>query len=267
MTIDADPFDQHEIRHLRPDQLVLDLDGFEGPIDLLLALARDQKVDLAKISILELADQYLAFVAAARRIRLELAADYLVMAAWLAYLKSRLLVPEPETAAGDDPAEMAQALAFQLQRLEAMRAAAARLLARPQLGRDVFGRGMPELPPSLERAVWAASLHDVLSAYGALSRRRGGDAYVPPSWQLWSVEQALARLRDLLGDLPAWGTLASFLPPGLAGGLLGRSIVASTLVASLELAKEGRLEIRQEAPFQPVWVRRRDDGAGGEGAP
>ncbi len=266
MTIDADPFDQHEIRHLRPDQLVLDLDGFEGPIDLLLALARDQKVDLARISILELADQYLAFVAAARRIRLELAADYLVMAAWLAYLKSRLLVPEPETAAGDDPAEMAQALAFQLQRLEAMRAAAARLLARPQLGRDVFGRGMPELPPSLERAVWAASLHDVLSAYGALSRRRGGDAYVPPSWQLWSVEQALARLRDLLGDLPAWGTLASFLPPGLAGGLLGRSIVASTLVASLELAKEGRLEIRQEAPFQPVWVRRRDDGAG-EGAP
>ncbi len=266
MTIDADPFDQHEIRHLRPDQLVLDLDGFEGPIDLLLALARDQKVDLAKISILELADQYLAFVAAARRIRLELAADYLVMAAWLAYLKSRLLVPEPETAAGDDPAEMAQALAFQLQRLEAMRAAAARLLARPQLERDVFGRGMPELPPSLERAVWAASLHDVLSAYGALSRRRGGDAYVPPSWQLWSVEQALARLRDLLGDLPAWGTLASFLPPGLAGGLLGRSIVASTLVASLELAKEGRLEIRQEAPFQPVWVRRRDDGAG-EGAP
>jgi len=266
VTIDADPFDQHEIRHLRPDQLVLDLDGFEGPIDLLLALARDQKVDLARISILELADQYLAFVAAARRIRLELAADYLVMAAWLAYLKSRLLVPEPETAAGDDPAEMAQALAFQLQRLEAMRAAAARLLARPQLGRDVFGRGMPELPPSLERAVWAASLHDVLSAYGALSRRRGGDAYVPPSWQLWSVEQALARLRDLLGDLPAWGTLASFLPPGLAGGLLGRSIVASTLVASLELAKEGRLEIRQEAPFQPVWVRRRDDGAG-EGAP
>jgi len=266
VTIDADPFDQHEIRHLRPDQLVLDLDGFEGPIDLLLALARDQKVDLAKISILELADQYLAFVAAARRIRLELAADYLVMAAWLAYLKSRLLVPEPETAAGDDPAEMAQALAFQLQRLEAMRAAAARLLARPQLERDVFGRGMPELPPSLERAVWAASLHDVLSAYGALSRRRGGDAYVPPSWQLWSVEQALARLRDLLGDLPAWGTLASFLPPGLAGGLLGRSIVASTLVASLELAKEGRLEIRQEAPFQPVWVRRRDDGAG-EGAP
>jgi segregation and condensation protein A len=262
MTTAADPFEQHEIRHLRPDQLVLDLDGFEGPIDLLLTLARDQKVDLAKISILELADQYLAFVAAARRIRLELAADYLVMAAWLAYLKSRLLVPEPETVAGDAPAEMAQALAFQLQRLEAMRAAAARLLARPRLGRDVFARGMPELPPSLERPAWEATLHDLLSAYGALKRRREGVAYAPPSWQLWSVEHAIARLRELIGDLPAWGTLASFLPPGLADGLLGRSIVASTLVATLELAKEGRLEIRQEAPFQPVWVRRRQGGDG-----
>jgi segregation and condensation protein A len=267
VTTADDPFDQHEIRHLRPDQLLLDLDGFEGPIDLLLALARDQKVDLAKISILELADQYIAFVADARRIRLELAADYLVMAAWLAYLKSRLLIPEPETAAGDDPAEMAQALAFQLQRLEAMRDAAQRLMARPQLGRDVFARGAPELPPTLERAVWGASLHDLLAAYGALKRRRDGVAYAPPSWQLWSVEEALARLRDLIGDLPAWGTLSSFLPDGLAEGLLGRSIVASTLVASLELAKEGRLEIRQEAPFQPVWVRRRDrDVGGGEGA-
>jgi segregation and condensation protein A len=157
---------------------------------------------------------------------------------------------------------MAQALAFQLQRLEAMRAAAARLLARPRLGRDVFARGMPELPPSLERPAWEATLHDLLSAYGALKRRREGVAYAPPSWQLWSVEHAIARLRELIGDLPAWGTLASFLPPGLADGLLGRSIVASTLVATLELAKEGRLEIRQEAPFQPVWVRRRQGGDG-----
>jgi segregation and condensation protein A len=121
---------------------------------------------------------------------------------------------------------------------------------------------MPELPPSLERPAWEATLHDLLSAYGALKRRREGVAYAPPSWQLWSVEHAIARLRELIGDLPAWGTLASFLPPGLADGLLGRSIVASTLVATLELAKEGRLEIRQEAPFQPVWVRRRQGGDG-----
>lgn len=263
MTGAGDAFAEDAPPRLSPHALVLDLDGFEGPIDLLLALARDQKVDLARISILELADQYLAFVAEARRIRLELAADYLVMAAWLAYLKSRLLLPVPPDAEGASPADMAQALAFQLQRLEAMREAAARLLARPQLGRDVFPRGAPDLPPRAEAAVWDAGLFDLLQAYGAMRRRRDGAGYTIPEWRLYSVEEALSRLRELVGRLPDWATLSSFLPPELMEGLVGRSVVASTLVASLELAKEGRVEIRQDGPFGPVWVRRRAEGEGG----
>lgn len=261
MTHAADDFAADAPPRLRPDQLVLDLDGFEGPIDLLLALARDQKVDLARISILELADQYLAFVAEARRIRLELAADYLVMAAWLAYLKSRLLLPDPPEAEGESPAEMAQALAFQLQRLEAMREAAARLLARPQLGRDVFPRGSSDVPARVEVVVWDASLFDLLQAYGSMRRRRDGEEYTIPEWRLYSVEEALSRLRELVGRMPDWATLSSFLPPELMEGLVGRSVVASTLVASLELAKEGRVEIRQDGAFGPVWVRRREGGA------
>ncbi|HZH27098.1 MAG TPA: ScpA family protein [Azospirillaceae bacterium] len=248
-----------EGRRAGPEALVLDLNGFEGPIDVLLALARDQKVDLARISILQLADQYLAFVAEARRIRLELAADYLVMAAWLAYLKSRMLLPEPDPPEGETAEDMAQALAFQLQRLEAMRDVAAKLFARPQLGRDVFARGAPEIPERAERTVVDVSLYDLLRAYADVRRRKEADRdYTIPEWTLYSVEEALGRLRDIVGRLPDWSALASFLPPGLQDGLVGRSVLASTLVASLELAKEGRVEIRQDGAFQPVWIRRKE---------
>jgi segregation and condensation protein A len=235
--------------------LVLSLDGFDGPIDLLLALARDQKLDLTRISILQLADQYLAFVAEARRVRLELAADYLVMAAWLAYLKSRLLLPEPET---EEPSgqEMAEALAFQLQRLEAMQRAGARLTARPQLGRDVFARGAPEGIRVVAHSVFDLSLYDLLRAYADHRRRQEFGTWRPPPLELFSLEEALERLSSLLGRMPDWSSLASFVPPGLSGPLAGRSALASTFLASLQLAKEGAVELRQEGAFAPVYIRR-----------
>ncbi|WP_207478539.1 segregation and condensation protein A [Arenibaculum pallidiluteum] len=235
--------------------LVLSLDGYEGPIDLLLALARDQKVDLTRLSILQLADQYLAFVAAARRVRLELAADYLVMAAWLAYLKSRLLLPEPES---QEPSgeEMAEALAFQLRRLEAMQQAGARLLARPQLGRDVHPRGAPEGIRVVATSVYDLSLYDLLKAYADHKRRQEFGTWRPPPLQLFSLEEALERLSGLLGRMPDWSTLASFMPAGITDGLTGRSALASTFLASLQLAKEGALELRQDGAFAPIYLRR-----------
>jgi segregation and condensation protein A len=235
--------------------LVLDLGAYEGPIDVLLGLAREQKVDLAKISILELADQYLAFIAAARRLRLELAADYLVMAAWLAYLKSRLLLPEPQ--ADDEPtgAEMAAALAFQLRRLEAMQEAGARLMARPQLGRDVFARGAPEGLPVVSHIRWEVTLYDLLQAYGEQRSRAGAQVLEIPAAELYSMDEALERLGALVGRLPDWRTLATFLPEGLRGGLLERSAVAATFAASLELVRSGRLQLRQDVAFGPIWLR------------
>src|SRR5262252_496871 len=204
-------------------QFVLDLDGYEGPIDVLLTLARDQKVDLTKLSILDLADQYLAFVARARRLRLELAADYLVMAAWLAYLKSRLLLPEPETVDGEPTgAQMAAALAFQLQRLEAMRDVAGRLMALPQLGRDFFGRGAPEPIPVVRTPVYAVKLYDLLRAYGAIAnRKQGGTLRIPPT-EIYSMDDALQRLSDMLGRSLDWQALMSFLPPDWRDGMRGR---------------------------------------------
>ncbi len=242
---------------LPSDQLVVMLDGFEGPIDLLLTLARDQKVDLTRISILQLADQYLAFVAAARRVRIELAADYLVMAAWLAYLKSRLLLPEPEVA-GEEPggAELAAALAFQLQRLEAMREAGSRLLARPQLGRDVFPRGAPEGLEIERTSVFEVTLYDLLRAYGEHKRREESATLTIQPLDLYSLEEALQRLTELLGSLPDWATLASFLPERPDGSLLGRSAVAATFAATLELVKAGKIELRQDGAFGPIWLRR-----------
>jgi segregation and condensation protein A len=236
--------------------LVLDLDGFEGPIDLLLALAREQKVDLTRISILELADQYLAFIAEVRRVRLELAADYLVMAAWLAYLKSRLLLPNPEPER-DEPSgeEMAAALAFQLQRLEAMQDVGVRLFERPLLGRDIFPRGAPERISVIARPAWQASLYDVLAAYADHRRRQRASTLRIEPTQLYSMEDALERLATLLGRMPDWTSLARFLPPELAAGLLGRSALASTFAASLELAKAGRLELRQDGAFAPIYLR------------
>ncbi|MDZ5648477.1 ScpA family protein [Nitrospirillum sp. BR 11828] len=245
--------------------LLVDLGEFEGPIDLLLTLARDQKVDLTRISILALAEQYLAFVEEARRLRLEVAADYLVTAAWLAYLKSRLLLPTPET---EEPTgeELAQALAFQLQRLEAMQNAAARLMARPRLGRDIFPRGAPEDLPVFERRVTEVTLYDLLRAYGDIKRRqqKTGPLHLPPV-DLFTIEDAIRRVEAMLGRLPDWTRLDRFLPPDWRGGgtsredkLKARSALAATFVATLELAKAGQLEVRQDGTFGPLYVRRTD---------
>lgn len=241
---------------LNDSQFMLDLDGYEGPIDVLLTLAREQKVDLTKISILDLADQYLAFVARARRLRLELAADYLVMAAWLAYLKSRLLLPEPETIDGEPTgAQMAAALAFQLQRLEAMRDVAGKLMALPQLGQDFFGRGAPEPLTVIRMPVYSVKLYDLLRAYGAIAnRKQGGMLRILPT-DIYSMDDALQRLGEMLGRSLDWQALLSFLPPDWNEGLRGRSAVAATFAATLEVVRAGRAEMRQDGIFGPIYLR------------
>ncbi len=237
------------------DRLQIDIEGFEGPLDVLLALARDQKVDLTRISILALADQYLAFIAHARRLSLELAADYLVMAAWLAYLKSRLLLPAPP---GDDQptgAEMAAMLAFQLQRLEAMKEAGGRLMDRARLDRDFFARGEPEPLKIDNRPAFEITLYDVLSAYARQhARQQASTLHIAPT-ELFSIEQAVTRLRGLVGNVPDWSLLSSFLPAGLRDPLLVRSALASTFVAALELARSGRIELRQGDAFAPLYLK------------
>lgn len=252
-----EPFeeDRPPYAETHPDRLLLDIDGFEGPIDVLLALARDQKVDLTRISILALADQYLTFVTRARQLRLELAADYLVMAAWLAYLKSRLLLPAPPGDEEPSGAEMAAMLAFQLQRLEAMKEAGIRLMERARLGRDFFRRGEPEAIRTVTRPYFEVTLYDVLRAYARQHlRKEGSTLHIAPT-ELYSIEDAIARLRETIGDIPDWTVLSRFLPPGLKDVLLFRSAVASTFVATLELARAGRLELRQGEPFTPVYIR------------
>ena len=255
-------FEEDRREEISPeDALLLDLDGYEGPIDVLLALARDQKVDLRKISILDLADQYLAFIARARQLRLEIAADYLVMAAWLAYLKSRLLLPEPETEGEPTGAELAAALAFQLQRLQAMKEAGQKIMTRGQLGRDFFPRGEPERFKVIAKPVYTATLYDLLKAYGSHSGRRHEGALHILSSELYSMDDALKRLTGLIGRTLDWATLASFLPPGIAGGLVRRSALAATFAASLEMARAGRLRIRQDSAFGPIFLRSREENA------
>ena len=236
---------------------VVDLDGFEGPLDTLLALARRQKVDLARISILELADQYLAFVASARDIRLDLAADYLVMAAWLAYLKSRLLLPGDEEELEPAPGLLAEALQFHLQRLEAMREGARRLMARPQLGREFFRCGSAQALPVEDDIVWEASLFELLRAYGDHKKRRESRSWRPAPVTLFTMEQALERLRPLAGELPQWRDLVALLPAGVKAGLVFRSAVGATLAASLELARQGEIELHQTGAFAPLTLRSR----------
>ena len=248
------PFEE-EPERLSSDDFVLDLEGFGGPIDALLQLARDQKVDLTRISILELADQYLKFVRAARRLRLELAADYLVMAAWLAYLKSRLLLPEPDDEEEPSGAELAAALRYQLQRLEAIQRFGQELMARPRLGQEIFARGQPEAMTVLTSTQYQVGLYDLLKAYAAnQNRERSERLRIEPS-DLYSVESALQRLSRLLGVSPGWRTLATFLPSDLGDGLVWRSAVASTFAASLEMCREGAVKIRQETPFGPIYLR------------
>jgi segregation and condensation protein A len=241
------------------EALVVTVDGFEGPLDLLLSLARDQKVDLAKISILKLAEQYLVFIEALGPRKLELAADYLVMAAWLAYLKSRLLLPQAPAVDGEPTAdELASRLRWRLQRLEAMRQAAARLMARDRLGRDIFARGAPESVNVVKLRTQTDTLYDLLTSYATQRvRRTGGDAYRPVHAPVLLIEEARARLERMLGRISDWSGLSRLLPFEWSGGTRRRSALASTLLACLELARDGKLELRQLKPFDEVFVRDR----------
>jgi len=243
------------VENREPDEaFIVDLDGYEGPLDMLLAMARTQKVDLREISVLKLAEQYLTFVETAQKLRLELAADYLVMAAWLAYLKSRLLLPPPDEEEGPSAEELAAYLAFQLERLEAMRDAAARLMARDQLGRDVFARGEEERVTTSRRTVWDATLLDLLRAYAQVKTK---DSYTPfhvRRRKVHTVEDALHNLRRVVGADLDWSILSEFIPDGwrLEDA---RSAMASHFAATLEMAKRGEIEIRQDAHFEPIYLR------------
>lgn len=261
----ADPvnsnFDEDEIREAAPEQLSLfvNLDGFEGPIDLLLTLAREQKVDLSKIAILPLAEQYLAFVEGARRLDLEIAADYLVIAAWLAYLKSRLLLPDPEPEQAEEVIDMTDALRYQLIRLESMQQAAKRLMSLPRLGHQRFARGETEHFESVSEPVWTASLYDLLACYGNIQSGVENRTLTISATRLFSVEEAVQRLRNLVGAMPEWTVLESFLPPNLKTPLDRRSATASHFVASLELAREGMVSLRQDSRFAPLFLRTKDN--------
>lgn len=249
-----------EIDAAEPGALSLKLEGFEGPLDLLLELARGQKVDLARISILALVEQYLAVIESARRVRLELAADWLVMAAWLAWLKSRLLLP-PGQAEAEEGEVASEMLGARLRGLQDMRAAAAWLAARPQLGRDVFARGAPEDLTETDRSRLALEMPALLRAYLAALRRAGSRrSYRPPVRSFWTVREALQRLAALLGSMPDWTELARFLPSGLGDPIEHRAAVASTLLAGLELARDGALRLRQESSFGPILLRRAQAG-------
>lgn len=253
-TTETEPFDA-------PDSpsadLVVDLEGYEGPLDVLLTLSREQKVDLRRISILRLAEQYLDFIAHARRLRLEIAADYLVMAAWLAYLKSRLLLPEPPSEDGEPSAEeLAARLTRQLERLEAMRDVSGRLMARNRMGLDMFLRGAPEGIRVIRKSIYQLSLVELLKAYAdhKVSHTKMEPLRMRRSF-VWSVDDAYMRLSSLLGTLPDWTMLASYLPPDLKDAFAVRSAWASTLVASLEMSKQGRVQINQAAPFGPIFLK------------
>jgi segregation and condensation protein A len=266
------PFEVEQAPSAAPDEpmLVVDVEGFEGPLDVLLALARQQRVDLAKISILALADQYLAFIEEARRLRLELAADYLVMAAWLAYLKSRLLLPESHAAEGQTAEEMANALALRLRRLEAIRAAAEQLFGRPQLDRDIFDRGQPEPIAHIKRPQWSATLYDLLSAYAA-QRQRHALAHVRFAKRtVWSLAEAREALERLIGRSSDWARLDEFLMAFVVEPSLLRTALASGFASALELVREGSAELHQGEAFAPIYMRKRmaivDEG-GSRGPP
>ena len=251
----VDTFDERPEVEADVGRFVIDIDGYEGPIDVLLALARDQKVDLTKISILALADQYLAFIAEARKVNLELAADYLVMAAWLAYLKSRLLLPV--VGGEDEPTaeQLAAALALQLRRLEAMQEAGAKLMARPRLGHDFFARGAVEEPEDEGTPIYKLTLFELLKAYADQRRRQTKDILRINPQELWTIEDALQRFQRILGRSVDWESLWRFLPETVGTGLIARSMVAATLGASLELAKNGKIRLRQTSLYGPIYLQ------------
>jgi len=259
MSVDEEDLRWERAEENSEEALILDVEGFEGPLDVLLTLARAQKVDLTKISVLALAEQYLAFVERARRLRLDLAADYLVMAAWLAYLKSRLLLPETEDEEEPTAEELALRLQLRLQRLEAMREAGAALVSRNRLGRDVFARGAPEGLALDRHAVFDTSLYELLKAYAQLRRRRDSPALRIARRPIYAMEEAIRRLASLVGATLRWTKLSDFLPPELDGGALRRSALASHFAASLELARTGKAELRQMETFAPLYLRRHEE--------
>ena len=238
----------------------VDIEGFEGPLALLLELAQRQKVDLHTISISALAGQYLGFIELARSMRLELAADYLVMAAWLAYLKSRLLIPGPPPPDEPAAADLAAALAVRLARLEAMRQAAALLLERPRLGREFFTRGAPEATGASHDSRWQASLHDLLSAYARQRQTLAISRVTLHRRVVWSIAQARAALEDISGQVPEWSALEPYLAVYFAPPGMRRTVRASIFSAALEMVREGQLDLRQDGPFSPLWLRRATPG-------
>jgi segregation and condensation protein A len=261
-TDDLSSWETGEERVEAGDQLVVDVEGFEGPLDLLLALARTQKVDLAKISVLALAQQYLDFICEARRLRLEIAADYLVMAAWLAFLKSKLLLPaEPSDEGEPSGAELAALLAFRLKRLHAMREVSAQLMTRKRLGRDVFARGLPEPIRITRQSVYDANVYDLLKAYSQQRQRTAVTSLRMKPRTVWSLKEARGELERLLGMNLDWAPLDLLIAEFLVEPELRKTALASSFTATLEMTREGALEIRQAKSFAPLLVRRRDHAA------
>ena len=245
--------------------LVVDVEGFEGPLDLLLMLARQQKVDLARISILALAEQYLAFIEEARRLRLELAADYLVMAAWLAYLKSRLLLPETAAPDGMSAEDMANALALRLKRLEVIRDAAEKLFARPQLDRDIFARGQPEPIAHVKHPEWTATLYDLLSAYSRQRQKTALSHVRMAKRAVWSLAEAREALDRLIGKATDWMRLDEYLIAYVVEPSQRATVMASSFASALEMVREGLAEIHQQSAFTPLYMRKREMPQNGNG--
>jgi segregation and condensation protein A len=257
-----------EFKERAPDEpaLVVDVEGFEGPLDLLLMLARQQKVDLAKISILALADQYLAFIDEARRLRLELAADYLVMAAWLAYLKSRLLLPETAAPEGMSAEDMANALALRLKRLEAIRDAAQKLFDRPQLDRDIFVRGQPEPIAHIKHPQWTATLYDLLTAYSSQRQKTALSHVRMAKRAVWSLAEAREALERLVGVASDWTRIDDYLIAYMVEPSQRATVLASSFASALEMVREGVAEIHQQEAFSPLFMRKRETPQNGDGA-
>jgi segregation and condensation protein A len=255
-----------EERAVSDASLVVDVSGFEGPLDLLLHLARSQKVDLAKISITALVDQYLDFIDHAQGLRIELAADYLVMAAWLAYLKSRLLIPKTDAETGESADELAAVLQFRLKRLEAMREAAARLMNRNRLGRDFFSRGLPEAVIIDRSSTFSATLYDLLTAYASMRQKKAVSHVSVGGRVVWSLKDARAMLERMFGEMKDWSALDQYLIRFIPDRKERTTALASSFAASLELVREGEIEMRQGAAFEPLYMRRKASFEGKEAA-
>lgn len=269
MTAEIVQFTPDIVPELASDEraLIVDVEGFEGPLDLLLTLARQQKVDLSKISIRALADQYLTFIEQVRALRIELAADYLVMAAWLAYLKSRMLLPEPPGAEGLSAADMANALAVRLRRLELIRSTAEQLFGRPQLGREVFGRGDPEPIHEIKHPKWSATLYDLLTAYASERQRHVLARVRFAKRSVWSLAEAREALERMVGATTDWTRLDEYLISYLVEPSMRATVMASSLAATLELVREGQLELHQQGAFAPIYLRKRAEEAAPPGEP